>query len=106
MLHLLQEIPVSKIVLQGRNIKAVHVLGKDYFNTTNAKRENALSSESLNDTACVLFDNGSLCLVDLDFGYCVKVDVGPLKSVSLTSDGEICGLTEENKMIQIEVQVR
>lgn len=106
MLHLLQETPISKIPFKdGKKIKTVHLLGKDYFVTTALKRENALSTEALNDTACLLFDDGSLLVVDLDFGHSVKIDVPLVKSVSLTNSDEICALTVDNKLINIEVKV-
>lgn len=105
-LHMLQDVPISKIPFKnGRKIRTVHILSKNYFVTTNSRRENALSSEALNDTACVLFDDGTLLLIDLDFGYSVKVDVDPLKCVNLTPNGEVCGLTEDNKLVGIEIQV-
>lgn len=105
MLHMLQELPVSTIPFKnGKRIKSVHILGKDYFGAVNAKRDQAISTEILSDTACVQFDDGSLEIVDLDFGCSVKVGIEPVKSVSLTPTGELCILTTDNRLVNIEVQ--
>jgi len=83
----------------------VYVLGKDYFGTANLKRNNAISTEALNDTACLLFDDGSLELIDLDFGRLVKINVGAVKSASMMATGEICILTQDNRVVSVEIQV-
>lgn len=106
MLKMIQEVPVAVIPFRvGKKIKAVHVLGKDYFGSANVKRDKALSTEALNDTACLLFEDGSLELVDLDFGHSVRVNVGAVKSVNVTAAGDICALTQNSKIFNVEVQV-
>jgi hypothetical protein len=103
-IHMLQESPVSKIPFYGRKIKSFHILGKDYFGTANAKRDQTISSEALNDTICVLFEDGTLELVDLDFGHSKRVEIEPVKSVELTKNGTLCALTASNKLVEIDIQ--
>lgn len=105
MLHMLQELPVAMIPFYGKKLKSIFVLGKDYFGSANVKRENTISTEALNDTACLLFDDGSLELIDLDFGRSVKIDIGPVKSVNVNAAGEICALTQDNRLINVEIEV-
>ncbi|CAD5206748.1 unnamed protein product [Bursaphelenchus okinawaensis] len=87
-----------------KTVKEVRLLGCDYFGASTTSRTSALSSESLNETILIHYTDGTLELMDLDFGRSVPIEVGVVHDVAVKNSGVLMVLTEDGKFHMIDIQ--